>query len=114
LIERAFLTASKSANPALMRLVFVPMAQSSLTRFAGDLRVSITWMSVPGLAHYEERVRSVATDRRVTLVFASPYLRHAPTSLEVERMDGASLVLEHHTLSYEEGPPASTGSVPAP
>ena len=78
------------------------MAQSSLTRFAGDLRVSMTWISVPGLAHYEERVRCVANDRRVTLVFPSPYLRHAPTALEVERMDGASLVVEQHTVSYEE------------
>ncbi len=78
------------------------MAQSSLTRFAGDLRVSMTWISVPGLAHYEERVRVVANDRRVTLVFPSPYLRHAPTALEVERMDGASLVVEQHTVSYEE------------
>jgi predicted dehydrogenase len=78
------------------------MAQSSLTRFAGDLRVSMTWISVPGLAHYEERVRCVANDRRVTLVFPSPYLRHAPTALEVEHMDGAALVVEQHTVSYEE------------
>jgi predicted dehydrogenase len=78
------------------------MAQSSLTRFAGDLRVSMTWISVPGLAHYEERVTCVANDRRVALVFPSPYLRHAPTALAVERMDGASLVVEQHTVSYEE------------
>ena len=38
----------------------------------------------------------------MTLVFPSPYLRHAPTALEVERMDGASLVVEQHTVSYEE------------
>jgi predicted dehydrogenase len=78
------------------------MAQSSLTRFAGDLRVSLSWISVPGLAHYEERVRCVANDRRVTLVFPSPYLRHAPTALEVERMERGSLVVEQHTVSYEE------------
>jgi hypothetical protein len=57
---------------------------------------------VPGLAHYEERVTCVANDRRVALVFPSPYLRHAPTALAVERMDGASLVVEQHTVSYEE------------
>jgi predicted dehydrogenase len=78
------------------------MAQSSLTRFAGDLRVSMTWISVPGVAHYEERVRCVTNDRRVTLVFPSPYLRHAPTTLDVERMDDGSLVVEQHTVSYEE------------
>ena len=78
------------------------MAQSSLTRFAGEVRVSMTWISVPALPHYEERVRCVSNDQRVTLVFPSPYLRHAPTALEVERMDGASLVVEQHTVSYEE------------
>jgi predicted dehydrogenase len=78
------------------------MAQSSFTRFAGDLRASLTWISVPGLDHYEERIRCVANDRRVTLTFPSPYLRHAPTALEVERMDGGSLVVEQHTVSYEE------------
>jgi len=35
-------------------------------------------------------------------VFPSPYLRHAPTALEFERMDGTSLVVEQHTVSYEE------------
>jgi hypothetical protein len=59
-------------------------------------------MSVPQLAHYEERVRCVANDGRVTLVFPSPYLRHAPTALEIERMDGGTLVVEQHTVSYEE------------
>jgi predicted dehydrogenase len=78
------------------------MAQSSLTRFAGDLRVSMTWISVPELAHYEERVRLVTNERRVTLVFPSPYLRHAPTALEVERMADGSCVVEQHTVSYEE------------
>lgn len=78
------------------------MAQSSLTRFPGDIRLAMTWISVPGLAHYEERVRCVSNDWRVTLIFPSPYLRHAPTVLEVERMDGASLVVERHTVSYEE------------
>lgn len=78
------------------------MAQSSLTRCAGDIRVSMTWISVPGLAHYEERVRVVGNDCRVTLVFPSPYLRHAPTALEVERMDGTALVVEQQTVSYEE------------
>jgi hypothetical protein len=54
------------------------------------------------LANYEERVRLVANDRRVTLVFPSPYLRHAPTALEIERMDRESLVVERPTVSYEE------------
>jgi predicted dehydrogenase len=77
-------------------------AQSSLTRFAGDLVVSLSWISLPGLRHYEERLRFVAPRERVTLTFPSPYLRHAPSPLEIERMDGAELVVEQRTVSYEE------------
>ena len=77
-------------------------AQTSLTRFAGDLRASLSWISLPGLKHYEERLRFVGTDARVTLVFPSPYLRHAPTALSIERMDGEELVVEDHVVSYEE------------
>jgi predicted dehydrogenase len=78
------------------------MAQTSLTRFPGDVRVLMTWISAPDLAHYEETVRFIGPDRRVTLTFPSPYLRHAPTALAVERMDGESLVEERHLVSYEE------------
>jgi len=78
------------------------LAQTSVTRFADDLRATMTWISATGLAHYEERVRFIASDGRVTLTFPSPYLRHAPTLLDVERMDDDSLVVERHTVSYEE------------
>jgi predicted dehydrogenase len=77
-------------------------AQTSVTRFAGDVRVVASWVLVPGLRNYEETVRFIGADRRVTLVFPSPYLRHAPTALTIERMDGEALVVEHRTESYEE------------
>jgi predicted dehydrogenase len=77
-------------------------AQSSLTRFAGDVTVNMSWISLPGLRHYEERLRFVAPDGRVTLTFPSPYLRHAPTPLQIERMDGETLVTEDRVVSYEE------------
>ena len=77
-------------------------AQTSLTRFARDVRVSMSWVSLPGVRHYEERLRFVSPEKRVTLVFPSPYLRHAPTPVLVERMDGAELVSEARTVSYEE------------
>jgi predicted dehydrogenase len=77
-------------------------AQTSLTRFGGDVRASLSWISLPGLKHYEERLRFVSPEKRVTLTFPSPYLRHAPTGLEIERMDGEELVAERRTVSYEE------------
>ena len=77
-------------------------AQTSLTRFARDVRVTLSWISLPGLRNYEERLRFVSPEKRVTLVFPSPYLRHEPTPLRVERMDGGELVVEERTVSYEE------------
>ena len=77
-------------------------AQTSLSRFPGEVRASLSWISVPGLKHYEERLRFVGTDARVTLVFPSPYLRHAPTALSIERGDGEALVVEDHLVSYDE------------
>lgn len=78
------------------------MAQHSLTEFGGGVRVSMSWVSLPGVKHYEERLRFVSPNLRVTLVFPSPYIRHAPTKLEVERMDGETLVVEDRVVSYEE------------
>jgi predicted dehydrogenase len=78
------------------------MAQSSVTRFARDTRVNMSWVSVPPLKNYTETVRFVGPDKRVTLEFPSPYLRHHPTSLLVERMEGEELVLERHIVNYEE------------
>jgi predicted dehydrogenase len=77
-------------------------AQSSVTRFADDVHATLTWIFVPGLRNYEERVRFVGSDWRVTLTFPSPYLRNFPTPLVVERMDGADHVAQHRTVSYEE------------
>jgi predicted dehydrogenase len=77
-------------------------AQSSLTAFADGVAVAMHWISLPGLRHYEERLRFVAPGGRVTLTFPSPYLRHAPTALSIERMDGEELVVEDRVVSYEE------------
>lgn len=77
-------------------------AQSSATRFPGDVTVVLNWISVPGLRHYEERLRFVAPHGRLTLTFPSPYLRHVPTPFQVERMNGDELVVEDRTVSYEE------------
>ncbi len=77
-------------------------AQTSLTRFEGDVRANISWIAVPGLRNYEERLRFVSSEGRVTLTFPSAYLRHFPTPLQIERMEGDELVVEQRTISYEE------------
>lgn len=78
------------------------MAQTSVTRFAGDVRVVMSWVSLPGVPNYEETLRFISPERRVKLIFPSPYLRHEPTPLVIERTDGEALVTEQHRVSYEE------------
>ena len=79
------------------------MAQTSVTAFPNDVRVVMSWVSLPGLRLYEERLRFVSPETRVTLTFPSPYLRHFPTPLLIEHMDGPTeVVAEQRTVSYEE------------
>jgi predicted dehydrogenase len=78
------------------------MAQTSVTAFPKDVKVVMSWISLPGLRLYEERLRFVSPEMRVTLTFPSPYLRHFPTPLLIEHMDGNEVVAEQHTVSYEE------------
>ena len=78
------------------------MAQTSVTAFPNDVRVVMSWVSLPGLRLYEERLRFVSPETRVTLTFPSPYLRHFPTPLLIEHMDGTEVVAEQRTVSYEE------------
>ncbi len=77
-------------------------AQNSLTRFANDVHVTMNWILVPALKHYEERVRFTGNQGRVTMLFPSPYLKNLPTPLFIERMDGTDLVMEERLVSFEE------------
>lgn len=74
------------------RLDYVDLQPSSLTamlRF-GDLPVSIQWLDLPGFTNYKMEFACYGPDKRVTLNFPSPFLRSAPTVLEVEGGDTGS------------------------
>ncbi len=77
-------------------------AQSSLSRFANEVRVSMSWVFLPGLRNYQETLRFVSPEKRVTLVFPSPYLRNYPTKLVIERASGQELEIQEHTVSFDE------------
>jgi predicted dehydrogenase len=69
----------------------------------GGGRVTMTHITLPGVADYTERITVCCTDRILELVFPSPYLRHAPTSLTLRRTDaGGGLETVHFRPSYEE------------
>ncbi|MEP7112028.1 MAG: Gfo/Idh/MocA family oxidoreductase [Ilumatobacteraceae bacterium] len=71
------------------RLDYVDIQPSSLTamfRF-GTLPVSIQWLDLPGFTNYKMEFACYGPNKRVTLNFPSPFLRSAPTLLEVEGGD---------------------------
>lgn len=68
------------------RLAYVDLQPSSLTamlRF-GDLPVAIHWLDLPGTTNYKMEFACYGPEKRVTLSFPSPFLRSAPTLLEIE------------------------------
>lgn len=68
------------------RLDYVDLQPSSLIamlRF-GSVPVSIHWLDLPGFTNYKMEFACYGPDKRVTLNFPSPFLRSAPTLLEVE------------------------------
>jgi predicted dehydrogenase len=74
------------------RLDYVDIQPSSLTaifRF-GALPVSIHWLDLPGFTSYKMEFACYAPDKRVTLNFPSPFLRSAPTLLEIEGGDAGT------------------------
>jgi predicted dehydrogenase len=61
-------------------------AVTVLLRF-GEVRASIQWLDLPGIARYKMEFALYAPDRRMTLAFPSPYLRNAPAELSLEGGD---------------------------
>jgi predicted dehydrogenase len=70
----------------------------------GPTEVHISWVDLPGMAHYRQELAFYALDRRVTLTLPSPYLRNMPSQLTVE---GGKAGTPHawrtvEVVSYEE------------
>jgi|HubBroStandDraft_1064217.scaffolds.fasta_scaffold17899_4 predicted dehydrogenase len=70
----------------------------------GPTEVHLSWVDLPGLAHYKQELAFYALDRRITLTLPSPYLRGMPSLLTVE---GGERGTPHGTrtqevVSYEE------------
>jgi predicted dehydrogenase len=57
---------------------------------------------LPYVKNYGETFGFYASDGRVLIRFPSPYLRNAPTLVDVERMHGEELQVTRFTTSYEE------------
>ena len=70
--------------------------------YTNDVRAVYTWTMLPYVKNYGETFGFYASDGRVLIRFPSPYLRNAPTLVDVERMHGEELQVTRFTTSYEE------------
>jgi predicted dehydrogenase len=50
----------------------------------GEVPCVINWIDLPGFTRYRQEFSFIASDRRLTLAFPSPFLRNAPATLEIE------------------------------
>ncbi len=70
--------------------------------YPNDVRTVYTWTMLPYVKNYVETFAFYASDGRVLIRFPSPYLRNAPTLIDLERMHGDELQVTRFTTSYEE------------
>jgi predicted dehydrogenase len=75
-----------------------------ITLAFGSTEVHMSWVDLPGIAHYKQELAFYALDRRVTLTLPSPYLRDMPSLLTIE---GGEAGTPHswrtfETVSYQE------------
>lgn len=77
-------------------------AMTSTLRFSPQLAATLTWIYLPGIKHYQEKYLFLAPELRLELEFPSPYLRHFPTGLRMEGMDGAAAWEKEIVVSYDE------------
>ncbi|MGO8961874.1 MAG: Gfo/Idh/MocA family protein [Streptosporangiaceae bacterium] len=70
----------------------------------GATDVHISWVDLPGMAHYKQELAFYALDRRITLTLPSPYLRNMPSQLTIETgQDGTPFAARTvEVISYQE------------
>ena len=70
----------------------------------GDVSVVLTWVDLPGITRYRAGARVLRADRRLRLLFPSPFLRNAPTELVIEggTVGSPRSWATHEVVAYEE------------
>jgi predicted dehydrogenase len=70
--------------------------------YAEATRVVYTWTYLPDLRNYFQEIAVMSPANRVRIQFPSPYLRHFPTPIVVEGMEGDAAYEQRVTASYDE------------
>ncbi len=89
------------------RLDYVDMRKGSLAVILnyGSTSAAIHWVDVPGMVRYSMEFMMFGASERATLTFPSPYLRNAPTMLELESGTASDVASwrRDEVTSYESG-----------
>ncbi|HEX6969464.1 MAG TPA: Gfo/Idh/MocA family oxidoreductase [Micromonosporaceae bacterium] len=75
---------------------------TTVLRHHGDTRTMYTWTYLAQLRDYFEEIAVLSSTQRVRIQFPSPFLKHWPTPVVVQRMEGSALVDRRVQVSYDE------------
>jgi predicted dehydrogenase len=71
-------------------------------QFHANLLCTLTWVYLPGVKNYQEQYSLLSPSCRISLEFPSPYLKHFPTKLSIQDMEGEKMWHKQVTVSYQE------------
>jgi predicted dehydrogenase len=75
---------------------------TTVLRHPGDVRVVYTWTYLAELRDYLEEIAVMSPASRVRIQFPSPFLKHFPTPVVVQRMENGATVESRVQVSYDE------------
>ncbi len=71
-------------------------------QYPGETRVVLTWTYLNDLRNYFEEIALMSPANRLRIQFPSPYLRHFPSPVVFEGMEGGASFEKRVTTSYDE------------
>jgi predicted dehydrogenase len=75
---------------------------TTVLRHPGDVRTVYTWTYLAELRDYLEEIAVMSSASRVRIQFPSPFLKHFPTPVVVQRMENGVMVETRAQVSYDE------------
>jgi predicted dehydrogenase len=79
-----------------------PASINTVIKYPGDLRAVYTWTYLADLRDYFQEIALMSASNRLRIQFPSPYLRHFPTPVVFQGMEGEASYEKRVTVSYDE------------
>jgi predicted dehydrogenase len=90
-------------EPSAVTFASLRDATTTVVLDFGGVECVVAWLDLPGIARYEMEACFYDPAKRVRLAFGSPYLRNAPTVVDIEAGDvsGPATSASREVMSYE-------------